>query len=583
MPAAPLPGHEALAVGRWIIEFAPGPGGLRHVEGERVVLGRSLLPLAPEHLRLAADTLRAPRTCAASELPAGLVWVLVLDGAAGRVRAWVSPRHAPPLLWHAERDAFRAAGGLRTLGRLGVSLVEDEAASAEFLLYRFVTPPRTLCRGVLRLAGGTRLTLDLATGTAREDARERVAAAEPEASDAYLARLDDALSEEVHRALAPAERPALLLSGGIDSLLLGSVARDSDSPLGSLSSSFAFADTDDGERGYAESAAQHLGLEHVVHEGSAAGYLVGFVDAMNAVEEPLHHLQSVMLHLLFRDLASARHDVLLCGEGADGIFGTEGHRRYAKYRSLIRFLAATGLRRPYAAVIDRFSAPTSRWRQFSPAYDDDLERADHALWRVGRYVDAELARAHAGIDPETAVEGRRALLAQHPGASFLDRVSILGLGGEVPITIGVWGRLAERQGLRLEAPYTASAVVDLVEAVPWPIRLREPKALARALLRRRGTPEALVSRPKLSFGFPYRYWAAPGALFQPLVDMASAADPSLALAPLQGLEPQRAMLLWNLLNRFLWRRLVLEGAVARDLAAEVLDRHRASTTSTVVG
>ena len=92
------------------------------------------------------------------------------------------------------------------------------------------------------------------------------------------------------------------------------------------------------------------------------------------------------------------------------------------------------------------------------------------------------------------------------------------------------------------------------------------------MLRESGIPEDLVTRPKLSFGFPCRYWALPGTLFQPIVDMAGKMFGKSVLRSLQTGDSDRAMLLWNLLNLYLWRELFIENSSPESLIVEILER-----------
>jgi hypothetical protein len=115
--------------------------------------------------------------------------------------------------------------------------------------------------------------------------------------------------------------------------------------------------------------------------------------------------------------------------------------------------------------------------------------------------------------------------------------------------------------------------------VPWDVKLREKKHLIRAALRQLGIPETLVMRPKLSFGFPARFWAPKGALFQPIVDMAMQEHDARVLESLQREEGGAPMVLWCLLNQYLWRQLFEVGRSVEDLSGEILDRRRIANKS----
>jgi len=158
---------------------------------------------------------------------------------------------------------------------------------------------------------------------------------------------------------------------------------------------------------------------------------------------------------------------------------------------------------------------------------------------------------------------------------LLEQVTMAGILGGGHTTNTVWNKLAEAFGIRLAFPYSTPSVLDASLRTPWELKLREPKHLARAALRRLGVPEPLVTRPKLSFGLPIRLWALPGTLFQPVVDMAKGAYQRGLLESLQTEETGPAMTLWALLNQFLWTEIFQNGRSVDDIAGEILDRRRA--------
>jgi hypothetical protein len=94
------------------------------------------------------------------------------------------------------------------------------------------------------------------------------------------------------------------------------------------------------------------------------------------------------------------------------------------------------------------------------------------------------------------------------------------------------------------------------------------------ILRSNGFPESFIVRPKRSFGFPAKFWALPGTLFQPLVDMASEMHGRSLLEKLQREDTSHAMLLWNLLNLYLFQKLIIDRADPQAISNELIDRHR---------
>ena len=342
-----------------------------------------------------------------------------------------------------------------------------------------------------------------------------------------------------------------------------------------MSSSFGFVNRDDGETDYALSFARSLSISHHVYAGSQIEYLAGLVDSVYFAEEPVRHLQSVMFYLLFKNYASGRHAILISGEGADGLFGNSLHRRIHRRRHVLAVAKALGGQTLVRRLARTFDLTRSRWRLFALDYGVDVESDQHVLWTLGLHGDPEFVRARFGYDAKAILGSPKELMRKYNDRRLLDKVTILSLVAQMSHSMQIWSKLAESQGIAMHYPYTATAVVDYVTSLPWEEKLREAKYCIRSLLRHNNVPENLITRPKLSFAFPYRYWALPGGLLQPIVDMATEMFEPALLRSLQTEEPERAMLLWNLINLYLWRSLLIQNVSPAELSAEIVSRHRA--------
>jgi asparagine synthase (glutamine-hydrolysing) len=459
---------------------------------------------------------------------------------------------------------------LKGLRRAGHPVAWNANCTPEYLTFRFVTPPRSVSRGIRKLVDGQLLRVDLRDGGVRELHRWRWPEYDGEETPHSLLR---SLRQQVETWLAAFPRVGILLSGGVDSSLLAALARLTRPDVPTFSSSFAFADPDDAESSYATSMARHLGVAHEVHHVTPERYLAGWVESIDAAEEPVYHLQSVLLHCLFRDREASAHGAILTGEGADSLFGNVAHSFLHRYRRAIGVLRATGAGVALAPLAERVPRLGRFGSLLTRRYDRQISSRHHFLWTRGRQG-ANIVRRVLRCDDAALIGERPTLVQPYLHRPLLDQVTALSLQGGVQATNSVWARLAESTGVRLGFPYMAPSVLTTALSVPWSVRLKESKHLARAALRELGIPEPLISRPKLSFGLPTRCWAPPGALFQPVVDMAKRAhDPSL-LESLQTPEYGSSMVLWAILNQFLWTEIFETGRSVDDLVAEIVDRRR---------
>ena len=549
--------------------------GFRCKIGDLIVVGESCFPLKESDTRPLEEGILNGTPL--DVLLGDRILVLVVIDPSKRV---VTIAHSiaswRPCYWSVKPGSFTCATSVYGLKEAGHEVAWDPACMPEYLMYRFVAPPRSILRGFRKLAGGQLLVVGLEEGRVLEDRRWRW----PDGGD--VDPIDDIanlLCPRVEEWLQRFPNAGVLLSGGLDSSLLAALARVIHPGVRTFSSSFSFANSDDGEDQYALSMARHLGVVHQVHNTTHERYLRGWVESIHAAEEPVHHLQSVLLHILFQDRAAGSHGAILCGEGADCIVGNASHNFLYRHRSAIAVLRTMRVNSALAPLVDALGWHSSWGTLLSRRYDRQLSSAHHFLWLLGRFGDRGIVQRILSCDDAALLGERPVLIEAYCDRPLLDQVTALALLSEGHATIAIWGKLAEACGVLLACPYTSPSVLASVLPVPWDVKLRENKHLVRAALRQLGVPETLVTRRKLSFGFPVRFWAPKGALFQPIVDMATQVHNARVLESLQREEEGASMVLWCLLNQFLWAQLFEVGRSVEDLSGEILDRRRTAARS----
>lgn len=577
----PIPGGPALEsynesthdfdCGHLRIGIRTGPlFGFRHKIGDLIVAGESCFPLTEGNTRSLEEGILngVPHDVLLGDR---ILVLVVIDTFKRVVTIAQSLASWRPCYFSVKPGSFTFSTSICGLREAGHEVVWDPACTPEYLMYRFVAPPRSVLRGVRRLAGGQLLVVDLEEGLVREDRRWRW----PDGrGDDPKDEITNVLRARIEEWLQSFPGTGILLSGGLDSSLLAAIAQVAYPNVHTFSTNFSFANSDDGEAQYALSMARHLGVAHQVHHTTPERYLTGWVESIYAAEQPVLHLQSVLLHLLFQDRAAAGHGAILCGDGGDNVFGNASHELLYRYRSAIAFLRIMRVSSTLAPLADALGWH-GRWgRLLTRRYDRQLSSAHHYLWLLGRYGDRSIVQRLGSCDDAAVLGERPSLLEAYCDRPLLDQVTTLGLLFNVHATITIWGKLAEASGLYLACPYTSPSVLAAGMTIPWDVKLREKKYLVRAALRQLGVPETLIARRKLSFGFSPRFWAPRGALFQPIVDMATQVHDAGVLESLQREEEGASMVLWCLLNQFLWMQLFELGRSVGDLSGEILDRHR---------
>jgi asparagine synthase (glutamine-hydrolysing) len=544
--------------------------GFRRKIGDWIVAGESCFPLNESDISFIEEGIR--NGVSLDVLLGDRMLVLVLIDPPKRV---VTIAHGiaswRPCYFSVRPGFFTFSTSVSGLKEAGHDVAWDPACTPEYLMYRFVAPPRSILRGIQKVAGGQLLVVDLEEGQVREDRRWDWSVGgglNPKEDITSVLRIS------VEKWLQSFPSAGILLSGGLDSSLLAALARVAHPDVQTFSTSFSFANSDDGEAQYALSMARHLGVTHQVHNTTPERYLTGWVESISAAEEPVHHLQSVLLHLLFQDRTTARHGAILCGDGGDTIFGSATHEFLYRHRTAIAFLRTTHLGSAWESLADALGWHGMWGGLFTRRYDRQLSSVHHFLWLLAQRGDRNIIQRLLSCDDAAFFGERPRLLNVYCDRPLLDQVTAVGLLSDVHATITIWGKLAEAAGVYLACPYTSPSVLAAAMTVPWDVKLQEKKHLVRAALRQLGVSEALIARPKLSFGFPARFWAPKGALFQPIVDMATRVHGADVLESLQREEAGASMVLWCLLNQYLWMQLFEVGRSVEDLSGEILERHR---------
>lgn len=471
---------------------------------------------------------------------------------------------------------FFLSSHIALLRQVGVPIEPDPKVLPEFLVYRVVAPPRTLFRNIRRVPTAGDITVQL-KGEILEVNEQRLGYVPPEPTEGkpeaeMVNQVAEILKASVSRLQPVAHRLATLLSGGLDSSTVATIARNQLSVRDTYSTAFPFDRFETNfEQKYALSGASALSTRHTLFTPTATDYLTGFIEALEVAEAPLDHLQSVLLHLLFKHAIPGRIDMLLTGVSADTALGGNFQFQWSQAPSLRRRLFSLPPSRLALRLLSRrwtgaqqLSQTITAARNLALPITDPLSPA----WGVGAYGDFDWVRTHYGASRDDVISFRRSLLQP-----FLDRpfhdvfviyyLNFSGTGAEV------WSKLAEGQRKVLCCPFQSKDLLDAAFSIPWEAKLKSAKNIVRSVGRRLGVPESVLARPKQSFGIVTNRWAERDGPLEPLIALAAKVVDIKQLRMLQGTAPTTSMTLWNLLNYAVLVRLFVRGESKQSLLDEL--------------
>jgi asparagine synthase (glutamine-hydrolysing) len=231
-----------------------------------------------------------------------------------------------PLYYTENGGRFRFASTLPALLALGdADTGIDPVALHNYLSFHGAVPaPRTIFRGVKKLAPATLLTLE-PDGTKREEVYWRVSV---ESQDRVLSEREwteavrDSLRTAVRRRRVADVPLGVLLSGGLDSsLLVALLAESGQKDLRTFSIGFESVNGLKGDEfAYSDLVAKKFGTKHQRIPIETARAIPAMAGAVSAMSEPQVSHDAIGFYLLSEQV-SEHVKVVQCGQGADEVFG----------------------------------------------------------------------------------------------------------------------------------------------------------------------------------------------------------------------------------------------------------------------
>jgi len=379
-----------------------------------------------------------------------------------------------PLYWVRQGGAFRFASNTQALLDAGGvdTGIDAVALHHMFTLHAVVPAPRTLLRGLRKLAPGHWMRIDT-DGNRTERSYWRLEATRPErtlSDGEWLEAIHDSLRNAVKQRNAVSDVPVgVLLSGGLDSsLLVALLAESGVSDLRTFSVGFDDTPEESGsEFEYSDLVAERYATRHSRFRVPNADALWRLPEAVDAMAEPMFGQDAVAFYLL-GERVSREVKVVQSGQGADEVFG--GYFWYPRIKAETQ-----------GEWVERF-----RKHYFDRDHDEYLRL---------------VSDAYGGEDHSSALIAH--LLAEPGADEVLDavmRMDVTTLIVDDPVKRV--DNMTMAWGLEARIPFLDHRLVELAARCPPELKLREGgkyplKVMSRGLL-----PDEVIDRPKGYFPMP---------------------------------------------------------------------------------
>jgi len=379
-----------------------------------------------------------------------------------------------PLYYAQDAQGFRFASNTQALlAAGGVDCSIDPAALHNlFTLHAVVPAPRTILKGVRKLAPGHCMLID-SDGSSREWSYWSLVATRPErpmGEGEWLEAIHASLRLAVKRRNEIADVPVgVLLSGGLDSSLL--VALLAESGVADLRTFSVGFEDHPGEKGdefeFSDQVVERYNTKHRKLHVPNDEVLKRLPEAVDCMAEPMFGQDAVAFYLLGEQVCK-EVKVVQSGQGADEVFG--GYFWYPQMQA------------------DQDGTPLQR---FSRHYFDRDHDEFCQMVQPG----------YRGEDHSSNLVSR--LLAQPQTDTFMDAVlhmDVTTLIVDDPVKRV--DNMTMAWGLEARVPFLDHELVELAARCPSELKLRHGgkyplKAMARGLI-----PDAVIDRPKGYFPMP---------------------------------------------------------------------------------
>lgn len=389
----------------------------------------------------------------------------------------------------------------------------DPEAVADYVLYGFVPDPKSIYRGVRKLAPGSILTARRgAPLSIRRYWRPTFSATRAigfeAAQDELLALLDDAVRSQM---IADVPLGAFL-SGGVDSSAIVAAMAEIGATIKTCAIGFDSAAND--ERDYARMVAAQFGAEHA--EEVASLDATQLIDKVAGVYGEPFADASALPTFLVAKLARRHVKVALSGDGGDEIFA--GYRRYPFFvgEEKVRALAPAALRRATFGLagavypkLDWAPRPLRLKTTLQSLARSRAEAYAHAMaanlpGRAVAMLSPEFRASLDGYRPESVVEAAMPDAKEHPLLAAQRADFDTWLPGRMLTKVD---RASMAHGLEVRPPLLDCALVEWAGGLDPSFKLArgEGKRIFKAALERR-LPRQILYRRKQGFSPPLADW-----------------------------------------------------------------------------
>ena len=371
-----------------------------------------------------------------------------------------------------------------------------------YLTYQFVPEPNTMSDGIKKLEPGHYFTKKI--GSPMEIKRYWKAHFKPvqKSEPDFIKEIKDVLFDSVKMHMRSDVPVGSFLSGGIDSSIIASIAKEYHPAIKTFSVGFehnGFSEID-----VAKETAEKLGVENISYVISPQEYMNEIPKIMWHMDDPLADPACVPLYFVARE-ARKHVTVVLSGEGADELFG--GYNIYHEPQSLEVFNKIPRAGKVLLKGIAGMMPEGMRGKSFIERGVTPME--ERYIGNAKMFTEIEkrelLNVYREGLD---YTDITKPLYAESRGYDPVDRMQYIDIHtwmrGDILLKAD---KMTMAHSLELRVPFLDKAVFEVASKIPT--SLKTVHGTTKYILRKAAegvVPAHVLDRKKLGFPVPIRHW-----------------------------------------------------------------------------
>ncbi|MCQ6278446.1 asparagine synthase (glutamine-hydrolyzing) [Bacillus sp. EB600] len=371
-----------------------------------------------------------------------------------------------------------------------------------YFTYQFVPEPLTMSEGIKKLEPGNYFIKKI--GKKMETHQYWRATFKPidKAEADFIKEIRDVLFDSVKMHMRSDVPVGAFLSGGIDSSIIASIAREFHPAIQTFSVGFE-------REGYSEidvakETAEKIGVENISYMITPEEFMQEFPRIMWMVDDPLADPAIVPHYFVARE-ARKHVKVVLSGEGSDELFG--GYNIYHEPQSLEVFDRIPKAGKALLKTISAMMPEGMKGKSFIERGVTPIEK--RYIGNAKMFSEAEkrelLNNYREGLDYTNIT---KPLYDESKGYNPVDRMQFIDmhtwLNGDILLNAD---RVTMAHSLELRVPFLDKEVFEVASRIP--ASLKVTNGTTKYILRKAAegiVPDHVLNRKKLGFPVPIRLW-----------------------------------------------------------------------------